>query len=249
MRSAAIVEIEISTDRVARLADALVGPQIHLLVFDAAPQSLDEHVIPPSPFAVHADGDGVAGEHAGECRAGELRALVGVEYLRLAVTSQGILQGLDAEGSFHRDRQPPRQNPAGRPIEHDSEVNETALHGDIGAVHRPDLVRSRNRPAAQQIRIDLVTWLRLGGARTPIERLYPHAPHEWAPRPERKHEVCQGQGAQQVNDPKACKHHQGANESGHPPASGRSRMWRSSTLGADEREPYGLPLSLIHISE
>jgi hypothetical protein len=32
-------------------------------------------------------------------------------------TSQGILQGLDAEGSFHRDRQPPRQNPAGRPIE------------------------------------------------------------------------------------------------------------------------------------
>ena len=36
MRSAAIVEIEIPTDRVARLADALVGPQIHLLVFDAA---------------------------------------------------------------------------------------------------------------------------------------------------------------------------------------------------------------------
>ena len=88
MRSAAIVEIEISTDRVAHLADALVGPQIHLLVFDAAPQSLDEHVIPPSPFSVHADGDGVAGEHAGERRAGELRALVGVEYLRLAVTKR-----------------------------------------------------------------------------------------------------------------------------------------------------------------
>src|ERR1700676_3603045 len=114
MRSAAIVEIEISTDRVARLADAMVGPQIHLLVFDAAPQSLDEHVIPPSPFAVHADGDGVASEHAGEFRPGERRGLAVVEYLRLAVTSQGILQGLAAEGSFHRDRQPRRQNPAAR---------------------------------------------------------------------------------------------------------------------------------------
>ncbi|WP_291846842.1 hypothetical protein, partial [Bradyrhizobium sp.] len=31
-----------------------------------------------------------------------------VEYLQLAVASQGILQGLDAEGRFHRDRQPPR---------------------------------------------------------------------------------------------------------------------------------------------
>src|SRR5712672_3402584 len=101
MRSAAIVEIEISTDRMARLADALIGPQIHLLIFDAAPQPLDEHVIPPSPFAVHADGDGVAGEHAGECRTGELRALVSVEDLRLAVPGQSILQGLDAESRFH----------------------------------------------------------------------------------------------------------------------------------------------------
>src|SRR5674476_640463 len=57
-------------------------------------------------------------------------------------------------------------------------IAQTPLHGDIGDVHRPDLVRSRNRHAAQQIRIDLVTWLRLGGARTTIERLYPHPPHE-----------------------------------------------------------------------
>src|SRR5882757_5153706 len=104
MWTAAIVKIEIMADRVPCFADAFVGPQIHLLVFDAAPQSLDEHVVPPSPFAVHADGDAVAGEHAGKRRAGELRALVRVEYLRLAVTSQSILQCLDAECRFHRDR-------------------------------------------------------------------------------------------------------------------------------------------------
>ena len=43
-----------------------------LLVFDAAPQPFDEHVVAPSPFAVHADGNIVAGKQTGERRAGEL---------------------------------------------------------------------------------------------------------------------------------------------------------------------------------
>src|SRR5665647_1495103 len=65
MWTAAIIKVEISADRVARLADGFVGSQIDLLVFDAAPQPFDEHIVPPSPFAVHADGDAVPGEHAG----------------------------------------------------------------------------------------------------------------------------------------------------------------------------------------
>jgi hypothetical protein len=32
------------------------------------------------------------------------------------VRGQGILQCRDAEGRLHGDRQPPRQNPAGRPV-------------------------------------------------------------------------------------------------------------------------------------
>ena len=59
----------------SRLADRFVGSQIDLLVFDAAPQPLNEHVVPPGPFAVHADGDAVAGKQVGEGRPGELRAL------------------------------------------------------------------------------------------------------------------------------------------------------------------------------
>ena len=51
-------------------------------------------------------------------------------------------------------------------------------HRNVGDVHGPDLVRSRDLDAAQQIRIDLVAGLRLGGARTAIERLYPHPLHE-----------------------------------------------------------------------
>ena len=48
------------------LRDAVVGAQIHLLVFDAAPEPLDKHVVAPGAFAVHADGYAIAGERAGE---------------------------------------------------------------------------------------------------------------------------------------------------------------------------------------
>ena len=49
MWSTVIVKVEIAADRSTRFADAVVGPQINFFVFDAAPQALDEHVVPPSP--------------------------------------------------------------------------------------------------------------------------------------------------------------------------------------------------------
>src|ERR1700732_1651244 len=103
---AAIVEVKIPADRSTSFADAVVGAQIHLLVFDAAPEPLDKHVVAPGAFAVHADGYAIAGERAGGGLASELRALVGVEYLRLAVARQGVLQRLDAERRLHRNRPP-----------------------------------------------------------------------------------------------------------------------------------------------
>ena len=42
------------------LADAFVGPQIHLLVFYGAPQPLDEQVVVTAALAVHADCDAIA---------------------------------------------------------------------------------------------------------------------------------------------------------------------------------------------
>jgi len=66
MRSSPVVKVEISTNRASRLSDGFVGSQIDLLVFDAAPQPFNEDVVPPSPFAVHADGDAVVGEDAGK---------------------------------------------------------------------------------------------------------------------------------------------------------------------------------------
>src|SRR6476620_4285355 len=73
MRSAAIVKVEISTDRATGLADAFIGSQIDLFVFDTTPQPLNEHVVPPGAFAIHADRNAVLDQYAGEGLSGERR--------------------------------------------------------------------------------------------------------------------------------------------------------------------------------
>jgi hypothetical protein len=47
MKSSPVVEVEIPTNRASCLADGFAGAEIDLLVFDAAPQPLDEDVVPP----------------------------------------------------------------------------------------------------------------------------------------------------------------------------------------------------------
>lgn len=91
MRALAVVEVQISADRSAGLADAVVGSEIDLLVFDRAPEPLDENVVPPRSLAVHADGDGLPQKEAGEVGAGELAPLIRVENLWPAVLRQRLL--------------------------------------------------------------------------------------------------------------------------------------------------------------
>src|SRR5215831_2551113 len=174
----AIVEAEMASNGAAGFTDALVGSQIHFLVFDASPQTLNKHIVSPGPLAIHADRNSPVGKNTGERRAGELAALICVEDVRLAVTSQRIFKRRNAERGFHGDRQPPRQHAATEPIEHDGEVDKAPRHRNIRDVHRPDLVRPRDPNPPQQVGIDLVARLRRGGAWAAIERFYPHAPHQ-----------------------------------------------------------------------
>lgn len=70
-----------------------------------------QRTLPRGGSAVAADRDIPAVQHAGECHAGELAALVGVEYPRRPEAPQSFLQRPDAEISLQRDRQPPSQHP------------------------------------------------------------------------------------------------------------------------------------------
>ena len=61
MGSGLVVERERALQALMGRANGVVRVQIDLLVFAALPQSLDEHVVSPAPFSVHADLDAVVG--------------------------------------------------------------------------------------------------------------------------------------------------------------------------------------------
>jgi hypothetical protein len=123
-----------------RLAAVGVSFQMYFFIFDRAPQPFDENVIHEPAASVHRNRD--ASGFAGEGGAGELRALIGVEYSRLPVSEQSLLKRFDAKAAVDRVRQPPGQNRAASPIDD--------RHRDIGDVGRLHMVRFGNRQAAQR---------------------------------------------------------------------------------------------------
>lgn len=154
--------------------------QIDLFILDRPADPLDENVVAPAAFAIHADGDALFFELPGEGFAGELRALIGVEDFRAFIPAEGFFEGLDAERNVHGDRQPPSQHAAAEPIDHRSQIDEAARHGDVADVHGPGLVGPGDGHTGQQIRIDAMAWCGPGGVRPAIDGLDSHTPHQRA---------------------------------------------------------------------
>src|SRR6476619_2589915 len=73
-----VIKAEPGADADLGLGDTGIGVEVDLLVFEAAPQPLDEDVVHVAALAIHADGDRVALRGIGEIVAGELAALVGI---------------------------------------------------------------------------------------------------------------------------------------------------------------------------
>ena len=84
-----VVELEIISDPSSGLSHTLVGFQIDFLVFQAAPHPFDKDIVDPSALAVHADSDIRILEDIDEGLAGELGALVRIEDLGGAITTEG----------------------------------------------------------------------------------------------------------------------------------------------------------------
>ena len=79
VQTLAIVKVQPAADATARVRDRRIGLDVDVLLFQAAPQTLDKDVVEVTAFAIHADADATRGQHAGECGTGELHALIGVE--------------------------------------------------------------------------------------------------------------------------------------------------------------------------
>src|SRR5277367_1790792 len=97
VRPPMVVELHPLADPDPRFAAVGVGLEMNLLIFDRAPQPLDEDVVHEAAASVHRNRDPGGLQLAGERGAGELRALVGVEYPRFAVPLQSFLQRFEAE--------------------------------------------------------------------------------------------------------------------------------------------------------
>lgn len=123
-----VVEFHPGTNSLTCVGRALVGVQVDLLVFEAAPQAFDEHVVDPASFAVHADLYASVFEHLGEGVTGELRPLVSIEDLGGALVVQGFAQRLHAEIGVERVGQSPAQDLPALPV-HDGHQVREALAG------------------------------------------------------------------------------------------------------------------------
>src|SRR5271157_1405307 len=74
-----VVERKPPADAPARLQHRAIRLDEHFLIFQAAPQPLDEDVVQKTPFAVHADPHARGLKFIQERGAGKLHALIGVE--------------------------------------------------------------------------------------------------------------------------------------------------------------------------
>src|SRR5277367_3335060 len=84
-----VVERKPPADAPARLQHRAIRLDEHFLIFQTAPQPLDEDVVQKPPFAVHADPDAGGLKFIQKRGAGKLYTLIGVENLRpcLAIAS------------------------------------------------------------------------------------------------------------------------------------------------------------------
>ncbi len=52
-----VEEVDVAADVCSGLLDRLVSVQIDMLILDQLPEPLDENIVAPAAFAIHADGD------------------------------------------------------------------------------------------------------------------------------------------------------------------------------------------------
>src|SRR5690606_30854610 len=124
------------------------------------------------------DADGVTGEQADEGASGELRSLIGVEDLGLAVAVDGLLHGLDAEVCRERVADAPCEHLAAVPVHYCEQVHEATGHRDVGDVRRPDLVWLVDQEPSEQVREHGVMRMAFGGVLAAIDGLDAHQAHQ-----------------------------------------------------------------------
>ena len=103
--------------------DGGVFKEVDVLIFYAAPESLDEDVVHPAAFAVHANFDPQILQTTGLLCRGELATLIRIEDLgNLAGVGQSFVESLQAQACFHGVGDGPAKHFLRIPIHHGAEI-------------------------------------------------------------------------------------------------------------------------------
>jgi hypothetical protein len=94
-----VVELHPHHDAKPRLEAIGIGFEEDILVLQRSPQPLDEHIIHPAAASIRGNRRSLRRERPGEGFGSELRALVCVEYLRLAEPREGLPESRETERS------------------------------------------------------------------------------------------------------------------------------------------------------
>ncbi len=170
-------KFQVGRDSLAGLGHALIGFEIDLLILEAAPEPFDKDVVAEPPATVHADGNSVVTQHAGEVLVGELATLVGVEDIGVPL-AQRFRQGRDAKAGVEQVRQSPSEDVAAHPVHDGDQVEKAVRHWDVRYIGGPHLVNPRDRQPAQQIRVNPMFGRRPAGPRALVDSRQAHSLHQ-----------------------------------------------------------------------
>ena len=104
-----VVKVQPDANAGLGLGHCRIGIEVDLLVFETAPQPLDEDVVHAPALAIHADRDAMPLQGAGKVVTGKLAALVGIEDFRSAIARERFLERLDAKIGVERVGEAPGQ--------------------------------------------------------------------------------------------------------------------------------------------
>ena len=120
-----------------------------MLVFDTAPQAFNENIVDSPAPAVHADFYIVTFQAVNPYIRGKLTALIGVDYLGLAVLGYGLVKCAGAPLGGHRVTQTPAHHIAGIKVDNGKKIHEATAHRNISDVNCLDLIRPSNGQTSQ----------------------------------------------------------------------------------------------------
>jgi len=103
-------------------------------------QSLDEDLWLETCGTIDADGDLMAFENGSKGFAGELRALISVEYSQTPVMAGGLLKDFVSEVGIHDIGDPQREDPGALPVNDSHQIQKPTAYGNVPEISPTQLV-------------------------------------------------------------------------------------------------------------